>query len=53
MKALRSRMFALVNNIPEAVVQWFRQQFKEFFADWIHRLLRWGYRCLNARGDLF
>jgi hypothetical protein len=37
-KALKSRMFALVNNVQEAVavVQWFWHWFREFFADGIH-----------------
>jgi hypothetical protein len=39
-KAVKSRMFGLVNILQEAVavvvVQWFRRWFREFFADGVH-----------------
>jgi hypothetical protein len=37
-KALKGRVFTSDDNVKEAVVQWFRPQPKEFFADGIRRL---------------
>jgi hypothetical protein len=33
---LKGCMFMLDDAVWDAVVEWFRQQYKEFFADWIN-----------------
>jgi hypothetical protein len=40
-------------SVREAVVQWFKQERKEFFADGIHYLVYQCYSCLNACYDFF
>jgi hypothetical protein len=35
-KDFKGRIFMSDDNVQEAMVQWFRQQPKEFFADGIH-----------------
>jgi hypothetical protein len=52
-KALKSHMFTSDDNVQGSVVQWFRQQPKEFFANRTRQLLHQWDSCLNARGDLF
>jgi hypothetical protein len=51
-KALKDHRFRS-DKVKVAVVHWFQQQVREFFADWIHRLVRQWDACLNAHGDYF
>ena len=55
-KALKSRMFALVNSVQEAdaVVQWFRRWFREFFAEgYTDSYSGGGFACVNACAVFF
>jgi hypothetical protein len=38
-KSVKGYTFVLDEDVWYAVVGWFRQQLKEFFADWVHWLL--------------
>jgi hypothetical protein len=46
-------VFALGDDVQEAVAWWFKQERKEFFADGIHQLVYQCYSCLNACYDFF
>jgi hypothetical protein len=39
--------------VKEAVVQWFRKQPKEFFADGLHWHVQTQNSCLNVCGDFY
>jgi hypothetical protein len=52
-KAFKGCTFLPDDNVQKAVIEWFRQQPKEFFANRICQLVhQWDF-CLNACGDFF
>lgn len=50
-KPLKGCTSVLDDSVQEAVIQWFRQQPKEFFADGIHQHVHEWDSSLNANGD--
>jgi hypothetical protein len=52
-KPSKAMMFTMNNDMQEAVVQWFGQQLREFFADGICWPVHHWVSCLNACGDFF
>jgi hypothetical protein len=52
-KVLKGHMPTLDDNMQEAVVQWFWQQPKDFYADGICLLVNEWNSCLNACGNFF
>jgi hypothetical protein len=52
-KALKGCTFASDNNVQKAVVQWYRQQPKEFFAVTTCQLGHQGDSYVSGNGDFF
>jgi hypothetical protein len=50
-EGLKCSTFTLDNNVQKAVVEWIKQQPKEFFADGICWLVHQWDACLNSYGD--